>query len=453
MNTARGCRGLSGRAIGRRAFLETTVAAGGAGLTLPMLLQSRAAARESGQAAREPGQTVRDTAVIQIWLGGGPTHFETYDPKPQAPAEYRGPFGAISTCLPGVQICETLPRHAQILDKVAILRSVYHNSADHDAGMYFCTTGKKTKFQPSTGSYTARIRGANQPGLPAYVHLGFQPTTNLVFVPNFKAEYLGGGYDPFYITDDPAEASFQVPNLRLADGVTIDRLGDRRSLLGHFDRLRRQADRSGAMGSMDQFGRAAFDMVTGAAAREAFDLSREDPKTRERYGMHRWGQSCLLARRLVESGVTFVTVNFDPHSFSFDMHANVERGMRSAGPRMDSAIPALVEDLHERGLADRVMVIAWGEFGRTPRVNPAGGRDHWGEVMSVLVAGGGLRVGQVIGSSTPKGEVPKDRPIIPYDVLATMYRHLGIDPYTTFTDHAGRPTPLLNEGTVIGELV
>ena len=194
-------------------------------------------------------------------------------------------------------------------------------------------------------------------------------------------------------------------------------------------------------------------MVTGATAREAFDLSREDDTTRGRYGMHRWGQSCLLARRLVEAGVTFVTVNFDPHSFSFDQHVDIQRGMRSAGPRMDSAITSLVADLYERGLDRQVMVIVWGEFGRTPQVNAAGGRDHWGQVMSVLLAGGGLRVGQVIGSSTAKGEVPKDRPITPYDVLATMYRHLGIDPSITFIDHAGRPQPLLNEGTVIAELV
>jgi hypothetical protein len=440
------CRGLGSKSINRRAFLETTVAAGGAGLSLSRLLESRSVARQIGAPSN-------DTAVIQIWLGGGPTQFETYDPKPEAPAEYRGPLGAISTCLPGVQICEVLPRHAEMLDKFALIRSVYHNSADHDACMYFCVTGKATKNQPSTGSCTARLRGANQPGLPAYVHLGFPPVVNLVFVPNFKASYLGGGHDPFYITDDPAEAKFQVPNLQLADGVTIDRLGDRRALLSHFDRLRRQSERNPAMGAMDQFERAAYDMVAGATAREAFDLSSEESQTRERYGMHRWGQSCLLARRLVEAGVTFVTVNFDPHSFSFDQHVDIERGMRSAGPRMDSAITSLVADLYERGLDRRVMVIVWGEFGRTPQVNAAGGRDHWGQVMSVLLAGGGLRVGQVIGSSTAKGEVPKDRPITPYDVLATMYRHLGIDPSTTFNDHAGRPQPLLNEGTVIAELV
>ncbi|HEY4308289.1 MAG TPA: DUF1501 domain-containing protein, partial [Pirellulales bacterium] len=432
MSRQSACRGLGSSTINRRAFLETTVAAGGAGIALPQLLASQASARESGA-------TTRNTAVIQIWLGGGPSQFETYDPKPDAPVEYRGSFGAISTRLPGVQICEVLPRHAEILDRVAILRSVYHNSADHDAGMYFCVTGKATKNQPSTGSITARIRGANAPGLPGYVHLGFQPVVNLVFAPNFKASYLGSGYDPFYLTDDPADAKFQVPNLQLADGMTIDRLGNRRELLAHFDRLRRSNDRSGVMQALDQFDQAAYEMVTGAAAREAFDLSREDPMTRERYGMHRWGQSCLLARRLVEAGVTFVTVNFDPHSFSFDQHASIRQGMLSAGPRMDSAIPSLVNDLIERGLDRQVLVIVWGEFGRTPMINASAGRDHWGQVMSVLLAGGGLRMGQVIGSSNAKGEVPKDRPLLPYDVLATMYRHLGIDPATSFADLSGRP--------------
>jgi len=448
------CRGLSGQGIGRRAFLATTVAAGGVGLSLPTLLQSRAAAATASiPPDKIAGQLPRDTAVIQVWLGGGPTQFETYDPKPLAPSEYRGPFRPIDTRLPGVQFCETLPRHAQIADKLAILRSVYHNSGDHDAGMYFCVTGKATKNQPSTGSFAARIRGPNQPGLPPYVHLGFQPTTNLVFVPNFKASYLGGGVDPFYITDDPADQKFRVPNLQLADGVTLDRLGERRALLAHFDRLRNQADRTGAMGSMDQFGRAAFDMVTGAKAREAFDLNQESVATRERYGLHRWGQSCLLARRLVEAGVTFITVNLDPHSFTFDMHSGIEGGMKSAGPRMDSAIPSLIEDLYPRGLDRRVLVIVWGEFGRTPQVNSSGGRDHWGQVMSVAMSGGGLKVGQVIGSSNSKGEVPKDRPLTPYDVVATMYRHLGIDPSMAFNDHSGRPVPLLNEGTVIEELV
>jgi len=440
------CRGFRSREINRRAFLETTVSAGMAGLALPTILAAQAQAEKSQRAAEE-------TAVIQVWLGGGPTHFETYDPKPNAPAEYRGPFQPISTQVPGRQICELLPRHAQILDRVAILRSVYHNSNGHDAGMYFCTTGKRVKHQPSSGSYVAKIRSANRPNMPPYVHLGFHQTANLVFAPNFKAQYLGGGYDPFYVTDDPSRKKFRVPNLQLADGVTLDRLNDRKFLLSGFDGARRLFDGSASADSVDQFTRAAFEIVTGSQTRNAFDLSREDDKTRQRYGNHRWGQSCLLARRLVEVGVPFVTVNFDPHSFTYDMHSNVKGGMQSAGPRMDSAIGSLVEDIYQRGLDKSVLLLVWGEFGRTPRINKNAGRDHWGQVMSVLLAGGGLRVGQVIGSSTAKGEVPKDRPITPYDVLATMYRHLRIDPQRTFLDHSGRPVPLLHEGRVISELI
>jgi len=441
------CRGLESRQISRRSFLETTVAAGTVGLSLPALL----AAREQAAAAGTP---VDDTAVIQVWLGGGPTHFETYDPKPDAPAEYRGPFHPIDTRLPGVQFCEVLPRHAQLADKVAVIRSVNVGSSGHDVGMYICTTGKPQKLQPSTGSYVARIRGNGRLSVPAYVHLGFNQTANLVFVPNFKASYLGGGFDPFYVKDDPSSAKFQVPNLTLADGVTLDRLGDRRGLLRGFDRGRRAFEASAATESVDHFTRAAFDIVTGSTARQAFDLGREDEKTRARYGKHRWGQSCLLARRLVEAGIPFVTVNFDPHSYTYDMHSNVKGGMSNAGPRMDSAIPALIEDLYERGLDKKVLLLVWGEFGRTPRINKNAGRDHWGQVMSVLLSGGGLNVGQVIGSSTAKGEVPQDRPLRPYDVLATMYRHLGIDPHhQTFPDRSGRPLPLLSEGQVIRELV
>ena len=440
------CRGLNSRQINRRAFLQTTVSAGMAGMTLPTLLAAQAQ-------TKSVDQTLDDTAVIQVWLGGGPTHFETYDPKPNAPKEYRGPFNPISTRLPGVQVCELLPRHAKIMERATLLRSVNVGSSGHDVGMYICTTGKPQKFQPSTGSYVARIRGANGLSVPPYVHLGFTHTANLVFVPNFKAGYLGGGNDPFYITDDPAGKKFRVPNLQLADGVTLDRLNDRKTLLSGFDTARRAFEASGAADSVDHFTRAAFEIVSGSGAREAFDLSREDKQTRERYGMHRWGQSCLLARRMVEAGIPFVTVNFDPHSYSFDMHSNVAGGMKSAGPRMDSAIPSLIEDLYERGLDKRVMLIVWGEFRRPPRINKNAGRDHWGPVMSVLLSGGGIRTGQVVGSSTAKGEVPQERPLRPYDVLATMYRHLGIDPHQTFLDHSGRPLPILSQGQVVPELI
>ena len=424
------CRGMKSAQISRRGFL-------------PSLL----AAQASGKSA------VHDTAVIQVWLGGGPTHFETYDPKPKAPAEYRGSFRPIQTKLPGVEFCELMPRHAAVIDKMAVIRSINVGSSSHDVGMYICTTGKDRKGTPSTGSYVARIRTAKGGDLPPYVHLGFPQTANLVFEPNFKASYLGSAFDPFYIHDDPSGKTFRVPNLQLADGVTIDRLGTRKLLLKGFDNARRSFEVSGAAESVDHFTRAAFEIVSGDKARQAFDLSRETEQTRQHYGKHRWGQSCLLARRLVEAGVPFVTVNFDPHSYTFDMHGNVTNGMKSAGPRMDSAIPALIEDLFQRGLDKRVLLLVWGEFGRTPRINKGGGRDHWGPVMSALVSGGGLKMGQVIGSSTAKGEVPLERPLRPWDVLATMYRHLGIDPQQTFADRSGRPLAILEQGEVIRELV
>ncbi|MFP6767567.1 MAG: DUF1501 domain-containing protein, partial [Planctomycetaceae bacterium] len=350
------CRGMNGSQIHRRSFLETAVSAGSLGLSLPALLARRADAA----AAKRP---VHDTAVIQVWLGGGPTHFETYDPKPMAPPEYRGPFKPIATKLPGVQFCELMPRHAQVTDKTAIIRSINVGSSSHDVGMYICTTGKPRKGEPSAGSYVARIRSAGGLEIPPYVHLGFTQTANLVFMPNFKAGYLGGAFDPFYIYDDPAGKKFRVPNLQLAEGVTAERLGDRRSLLKGFDTARRTFEASGTAESVDHFTRAAFEIVSGNKARQAFDLSRETPKTRQQYGMHRWGQSCLLARRLVEAGVPFVTVNFDPHSYTYDMHSNVTGGLKSAGPRMDTAIPALIEDLYQRGLDKRVLLLVWGEFG------------------------------------------------------------------------------------------
>jgi hypothetical protein len=431
-----------------------------AGLGLPAVLWLKAQAAEQGISAK-------DTAVIQIWLGGGPSHFETYDPKPEAPLDFRGPLDSIPTKVPGVRFCELLPRQAALMDKLVVVRSVHHTTDDHHAGMHWCITahhasalGNFLPTHPSIGSVAARLRGGQRPGLPAYVHLGFQ-SGNPVYDANHHAAYLGGGYNPFRVTADPADAAFQVANLQLVDGVTVDRLENRQGLRRHFDALRRDADARGTMRVADHFDQAAFDLVTGPKARVAFDLSREDPRLRDRYGRNRWGQSALLARRLVESGVTFVTVNTDPHSFTWDMHGSLTkpgvdsnaRVMPEVGPLLDQMVAALVEDLHDRGLNKKVLVVVWGEFGRTPRVNATGGRDHWGSAMSVLLAGGGFRMGQVIGSTTAKGEVPQDRPLWPADVAATMYYHLGIEPSHSFVNTAGRPVPILNEGEVLRELV
>ena len=310
--------------LSRRRFLRTCVSAGVAGLSLPDILAFRARAAEKGGATK-------DTAVIQIWLGGGPSHFETYDPKPMAPAEIRGPFGAIRTRLPGIQFCELLPRQAAIADKLAFIRSVRHTTDDHHSGMHWCVTGHNANAtgnfvptHPSTGSVTARLRGATRPGMPPYVHLGFK-SGNPVYDANHHAAYLGGACNPFRVTADPNDTAFRVDNLQLVNGLTLDRLDDRRTLRAHFDDTRRDLDASGMMGVLDRFDQAAFDMVTGRKAREAFDLSREDPRLRDRYGRNRWGQGALLARRLVENGVTFVTVNTDPHSFTWDMHESLTK--------------------------------------------------------------------------------------------------------------------------------
>jgi uncharacterized protein (DUF1501 family) len=291
-----------------------------------------------------------------------------------------------------------------------------------------------------------------------YVHLGFK-SGNPVYDANHEGAYLGPAWHPFRVVDDPNAADFAVSNLTLAEGISIDRLDDRRSLIAAADRFRRQVDASGAMEVMDQFQRCALELVTGPVAREAFDLAQESPRLRDRYGRNRWGQSTLLARRLVERGVTFVTVNTDPHSFTWDMHSSLTQAggnsaaMQDVGPLVDQLVAALVEDLYERGLDKRVLVLIWGEFGRTPRINPTGGRDHWGSAMSVLLAGGGLRVGQVIGSTNARGESPQDRPLWPSDVLATVYRHLGISQQQAFANTAGRPIAVLGEGQPISELV
>ncbi len=439
--TSRYCDGLS-----RRSFLKVgTLSLGG--LALPSLLQHKASAANAGR-------STRDTAVILIWLDGGPTHMETYDPKPDAPAEYRGPLKPISTNVPGIQINELMPRHAAVMDQLAILRSVCHNNGDHFAAAHWMLTGyhgstaeRLDPMYPSAGSYTAKLRGPNQPGMPAYVAVPVASSVGLV--PGYNSgAYLGSAFNPFQTGGDPNQMNFTVRNLTLPGAITVGQLDDRRNLLHSFDRMRRDLDRNGSAATMDRFQAEAYEMISGPRAREAFDLSKEDPRLRDRYGRHSWGQSCLLARRLVEAGVTFVTV----HMGGWDDHANIEQAMKSKLPITDAGVATLVEDLCDRGLYQKVAICVCGEFGRTPRVNPSAGRDHWG-TMSVLLGGGGLKGGVVVGSTTAKGEYPKDRPLMPEDFLATLYHVLGIDPRTSFIDNIGRPHPILARGDAITELL
>jgi len=436
------CDGLNRRTFFKAGFL------GLAGLSLPDFLRLRARAADAGA-------TKKDTAVIMFWLDGGPTHMDTYDLKPNAPAEYRGSFQPIKTKAPGVEICELLTEHAKVMDRLSIIRSMHHNNGDHFAAAHWMLTGYHGSTAadlppkyPGVGAVAAKLRGPNQPGVPAFV--GVPNIHSVGLAPGYHgAAYLGVGFNPLDGGGDPNAGNYQVPNLQVISGVGLDRLEDRRSLLGGLDRVRREVDRSGLMAGMDQFNRQAFDMVTGEAARRAFDINREDPRIRDRYGRHTWGQSALLARRLVEAGVTFVTIT----ASGWDDHGQVANAMKAKLPPLDRAIGSLVEDLTLRGLIDQVAVVVMGEFGRTPRINPGAGRDHWGEVMSVLIGGGGLKGGQIIGSSNSKGEVPKDRPLRPSDVLQTLYAVLGLDPTIHFNNPAGRPIPILNDGSVISELV
>lgn len=443
------CDGLS-----RRSFLKAGVL-GATGLGLADVLRAKAAALAAGQ----PGP--RDLSVILIWLDGGPPQHETYDPKPAAPPEFRGPLKAIDTAVPGIQLSELLPYHARMMDKMSIIRSMHHNNGDHFAAAHWMLTGylgsnavSLAPQYPSAGSIIAKMKGAKASGMPAYV--GLPNTHSVGLAPGYHgAAYLGVAFNPFSADGDPNSDGYQVPNLAPPAGVDLSRVDRRRGLLSAFDNARRDVDASGLMEGLDRFSQEAFTMVTGPAARAAFDIRKEDPRIRDRYGRHTWGQSALLGRRLIEAGVRFVTLTYG----GWDFHSNLEAGMKNVLPILDNAVGSLVDDLQLRGLLDSTVVMVMGEFGRTPRINqglpgidPKPGRDHWGEVMSVLIAGGGFTPGIVVGSSNARGEVPKDRPITPQDLCVTLYRQIGIDPETTFLNRSGRPVSIGSTGQPIHEL-
>lgn len=426
----------------RRNFLQVGSLAIG-GLTLPSLLRAQARAAQSGSS---PGKK----SVILVWQAGGPAHQDMYDLKPEAPAEFRGEFRPIATSVPGIDICEHLPLQAQIMHRLAIVRSVHHTNAGHGMGSQWMLTGWEPRIEvndniyPSTGSVVARMKGANDPGLPAYVNLprmlGFG-----------KAAYLGASYNPFAPDSDPNSDGFRVRNLKLPGRVDAARLDRRQNLLATLDTIRRDIDRSGDIEGLDTFYREGLEMVTNDKATRAFDIQQEDANLRENYGRNDLGQSCLLARRLVEAGVTFVTIQagggWDTHGDNFKQLKN------NLLPKFDRAIWALVNDLYDRGLQDDVLVMAMGEFGRTPRINSGVGRDHWPQAMSVLYAGGGMNMGQTIGATNSKAEHPISNPQTPGCVLSTMYHFLGIDYKHVFYDQAKRPLPILAEGEPIKELL
>ncbi len=441
-------------AASRRSFLRAGVL-GTAGLGLGQLL------RRDASAAAGPK---RANSVIILWMRGGPSHIDMWDPKPDAPAEYRGEFGSIPTKLPGVRLTDMLPMSAACLDRWSIVRSLHHDDAGHSTGDQICFTGyppgpePDSNIHPSCGSIVARQLGHLSPELPPYVMIP-------KMVPGTGPAYLGVACKPFETLADPAkEGPYRVPNFSLPAGVTLERVGDRRSLLSGFDRLRRDVDSAGQLDALDRFDRQAWDILTSDAARHAFDLDREPRALRERYGFipafdpgaanrcgsPNWSQRMLLARRLVEAGVRLVTVDlrwWDTHVKGFD---SLRRGFL---PRFDRAYSALIEDMHQRGLLETTLVVAWGEFGRTPRVNNDAGRDHYPGVFSAAFAGGKVQGGRVVGESDAKGAFPKLLPKTPQDVLATIYDHLGIDTHAHYTNNAGRPVPVLPSGSPIRELM
>jgi len=440
----------------RRSFVQAGVLGLG-GMSLSELLHCRAQAANAAPAVDRNS----DTSVILIWMSGGPGHHETWDPKPDAVSQFRGPFGAISTNVPGIQFSEMLPEQAKIADKLTILRSVNHGSGDHTKGNHWMLTGfegpdfnkpdNKVQRRPSMGSVASALRGPIQPGMPAYSaapHLRGGTDNHFHY-----ATYLGGAHNPFITNSDPNSAEYRVRDLALASGMTFDRLEDRRTLLRTVDQYRRRIDNG--MSDMSGQQTAAFSLLTSSSVRDAFDISAEPDSLRDGYGRHTFGQSALLARRLVERGVTFVTVNTQP----WDHHGTAnryptEKGAKLLIPPVDRAIAALVRDLIDRGLYEKTLVVAMGEFGRTPKINAAAGRDHWGHTFSVMLAGGGLNMGHTIGSSNEIGAHVAERPLDPQDVAATVYHHLGIDAVNTaIPDRAGRPRYLIEKGHPIRELI
>ena len=455
----------------RRELLRSALV-GFSSLTLPGLLQQRAVANAAGSAKK-------DTAVILVWLRGGASHLETWDPKPNAPIEYRGPYDAISTATAGIQIGELLPKLSQCSDRYTLLRSVAHSAGGHPAGSLQVLGGdpavadKPAPTYPDWMSVVNYIRRKAGRAIPNYVAVN--PVDRYDSFQIAGPAYLGAGYGPFRVTGDPNAPNFQVPNITL-DAGERDKLQRRVDLRGKMDAFRNQLDSSGLMEAVDQYEALALNLLTSDRAREAFDLGRESEKTRDRYGRNQWGQQCLMARRLVEAGVDIVTTEFDgplcARVSNWDDHAvnhHVFDAIRHRAPYFDQAVSALIEDVYERGLDKRVLVVVTGEFGRTPRISyaassgggvasaPKGttqpGRDHWPRANSMLFAGGGIRTGQVIGATDRLGEDPVEGQVGPADFLATLYHHLGID-YNSlaFTTFAGRSIPVPLRGEAIREL-
>lgn len=448
--------------VSRRNLLKAGLA-GIAGLSVPQLLRARAEAARAGRPSR-------GKSVILLWMTGGPSHIDTWDPKPDRPLMNRGPFMPISTAVPGIQICEHLPKQAAMMDRFTIIRSVDPRKSSHQPNQVMQTgsreatprTNPKGHLYPAIGSVVAKHHGANDPAMPPYVVFMKHPT-HVAW-----GGYLGKRYDPFVgnqaavlpeydLLGKPLNRNTGADIFRLPGELNADRLSDRRGLVQDLDRIRYGVDQSGSVEALDYYQQQAFDMVLGRQAQEAFDISREPQRMRDLYGDHLWCQQALLARRLVEAGVSFVTLDlsyhtasgtWDNHGIPGGVYGGISKGLKPLLPLFDHLLTTLVSDLEQRGLLDDTLVIAMGEFGRTPSMgtqDSEDGRNHWPVVMSMCLAGGGLRHGQVIGASERDGSEIKNRPVTPGDLAATIYRHMGVPLETTYLDSRGRPRMVVEE--------
>jgi hypothetical protein len=456
--------------IQRRTLLEIGAVAL-AGLSLPRLLRA-----EAGGAQRPASQALRPRArsVILLFQFGGPSHLDTFDPKPHAPREVRGEFGTISTSVPGVAICEHLPRLAKLASRYALVRSVHHDRSSHNPGAYYSLTGRRplsdrvtlnasaTDF-PHPGAVTdwllvqdaaAGSPEASKPAsrVPRFVSLPSMIADGPFRTPGEFAGLLGRKYDPLFITQDPNSPAFRVPELSLPAGVGVERIDDRRALLAELDGLAKAAERPSS-GGLSEHRERAMEILSSEDTRRALDIDAEAPEVRDRYGRTTYGQSCLLARRLVEAGVRFVTVYYSRGIGGWDTHKDNFSTLRDSRlPQTDQSVSALIEDLECRGLLDETLVYWTGDFGRTPKVNKDAGRDHWPPCQTVLMAGGGIRGGRVYGASDSQGAYPDRDPVLPDDITATVYSALGFDPRTEVRDQLGRPM-LISQGRPLTEIL
>ncbi|GAC1469192.1 MAG: DUF1501 domain-containing protein [Isosphaeraceae bacterium] len=444
MDGKSGCRDFQRTRSTRRQVLQIG-ALGWLGLDLPAAL--RAADTTRG------GLPVRARSVIFLHQFGGASHHDTFDMKPNAPSEIRGEFRPIPSALPGHPVCEHLPRLARIADRYCLVRSVNHTTSAHNSAAYYSLTGHKPTIDivtanasatdfPAYGSVVDKL-APSQRRVPTAVSLPSMIADGPFRTPGEFAGFLGKAHDPLFISKNPNDPSFQVDELRLPLEVPLDRATDRRALLAGLAAHARLTDSITAVRGMDAYQQRAYSLLTSGETQQAFDIQRENPRLRDRYGRTSYGQSALLARRLVEAGVRFVTVYYSPGIGGWDTHEDNFKTLRDSRlPHTDQTVSALIEDLDARGLLDETLVVWTGEFGRTPRINGKAGRDHWPHCYTVLMAGGGLKRGYVHGASDASGAFPRDSPCTPDDLSATMFHCLGIDPATELRDQLDRPVPV-----------